>query len=100
MLETSVLNGGRAKTYIPGMYGGKFSCKMNWDAGDTNGLLAFQTNALGSSPSVIAFTLSPNGGTNNYTFNGWVSGIKPSAPVGGLVTADCDVTITGTISYS
>lgn len=100
MYETTVLNGGRAKTYIPGLYGATFPCKLNFDPTDTNGAIAFQSNIIASSPSTIAFTLSPNGGTNNYTFNGYLKDMKLAVPVNNLVTFDATVQISGAVSYS
>jgi|SRR5579859_4236565 len=100
MYDTSALNGGRAKTFIAGLYDSTLNLKLNWDASDTNGLIAFQTNILGASPSVIAFTFSANGGTNNYTFNGWIKDLKVHAPVNNKVEADATVQVTGAVSYS
>lgn len=100
MYETSVLNGGRGKTYLPGLVGTTFPCKLNFDPGDTNGAVAFQSNILSSSPATISFTLSPNGGTNNYTFSGYLKDIKVAAPVNNLVTFDATVQVTGLPSYS
>ena len=100
MYETTAINGGRAKVYVPGLYGATFPCKMNWDASDTNGVLAFQSNILGASPSTIAFTLSPNGGTNNYTFSGYIKDMKVHAPVNNKVEADVTVQISGSVTYA
>lgn len=100
MYEISPLGGGRAKTYVPGLYGATFPCKMNWDASDTNGTIAFQTNVTGASPSAISFTLSPNGGTNNYTFSGYVKDMKINAPVNNKVTSDCTIQVSGAVTYA
>lgn len=100
MYDTTVINAGRAKTFIPGLYTGTFPCKLNWDVSDAVGITAFQANALSASPSTIAFTLSTNGGTNNYTFNGYTKDVKIHAPVGGKVEADATVQVSGAISYA
>lgn len=100
MYDTTVINAGRAKTFIPGLYGATFPCKLNFDPTDTYGSLAFQSNLISSSPTTIAFTLSPNGGTNNYTFSGYIKDMKLVAPVNGLVTFDTTVQITGSVSYA
>lgn len=100
MYETTVIGEGRGKTYIPGLVGTTFPCKLNFDPTDTNGAIAFQNNVFSANPSVIAFTLSPNGGTNNYTFNGYVKDIKIHAPVNNLVTFDVTVQVTGIPTYA
>lgn len=100
MYETTVLNGGRAKTYIPGLYGAMFNLKLNWDASDTNGLIALQSNLLAASPTILAFTLSPNGGTNNYTFSGWVKDLKVHDAVNGKIESDCSVQVSGAVAYA
>lgn len=100
MYETTVIGGGRAKTYLPGLVGTTFPCKLNFDPTDTNGAIAFQSNILSASPAVIAFTLSPNGGTNNYTFNGYLKDIKIVAPVNNLVTFDATIQVTGLPAYA
>lgn len=100
MYETTTITGSRAKTYLPGLYGSTVALKVNFDASDTNGVIAMQNNLFSDSPTVLAFTLSPNGGTNNYTFNAWVKDMKIHDPVGGLVTADSTLQITGAVTYA
>lgn len=100
MYETTVISGSRAKTYLPGLYGATVALKVNFDATDTNGVLAMQSNIFSASPTHLAFTLSPNGGTNNYTFNAWVKDMKIHDPVGGLVTADTTLQVDGAVSYA
>lgn len=100
MYDVSVLNGGRVKQFIPGMTDASFICKLNWDASDTNGTVAFQSNITSSSPSTIAFTLSPNAGTNNYTFNAYIKSMKIAAAVNKQVSADCEVQVVGAVSYA
>lgn len=100
MYETTVISGSRAKTYLPGLYGATVALKVNFDATDTNGVIAMQNNIFSATPTVLAFTLSPNGGTNNYTFNAWVKDMKIHDPVNNIVTADTTLQITGAVSYS
>ncbi len=100
MYETTTIQGSRAKTFIPGLYGGVYNLKGNWDAADTNGMILLQTQILAAAPTVAACTMSPNGGTNNYTFSAWVKSFKPHAPVGGKVEIDISLQITGVIAYA
>jgi len=100
MYETTVIGAGRAKTFLPGLYGATVALKINFDATDTNGAIALQGNLFSATPSALAFTLSPNGGTNNYTFNAYVKDMKIHNPVNNLVTADTTLQITGAVSYA
>jgi hypothetical protein len=100
MYETTTIQGIRAKSFVPGLYGAVWNLKGNWDAADTNGMILLQTQILAASPTIAACTMSPNGGTNNYTFNAWVKDFKPHAPVGGKVEIDISLQISGAVSYA
>lgn len=100
MYDTTTIQGVRAKTFIPGLTEAVVPLKMVYDASDTNGFIAMQNNILSNTPTVLAMTLSTNGGTNAYTFNAWVKDCKVHDPVGGEIEADVSLQVTGQISYA
>jgi hypothetical protein len=100
MYDVTTIQNIRGKSFVPGLYEAVVPLKMVWDASDTNGTIALQSNILATSPSVLAIILSTNNGTNSYTFNAWVKDLKVHDPVGGEVECDVSLQVNGAVSYA
>lgn len=100
MYDITTIQGVRAKSFIPGLTEAVVPLKMVYDASDANGFIAMQNNILSNTPTVLAMSLSANGGTNAYTFNAWVKDAKAHDPVGGEIEADVSLQVTGQVTYA
>lgn len=86
MYDSTVFGTGRAKTFVPGLFGGKFMLKSFWiDA-------TFLTNI--TSGFRLIFSGSTDG-TKRYESYSYTSADKIVVPVGGLVTEDMEFQVTG-----
>lgn len=91
MLDVSVFGGGRAKQYIPGQSGGKFSLKAFWIDGTFLQMI--------KDGFKLIFSMAVDG-THRYEGYSYTSGDKISTPVGGVVGEDLEFQVTGSWYYN
>lgn len=101
MVETTAFggSGGAAvgtKTYVPTLYGQQLKLTGNWNKADTTGQLLLE-NAF-FARTTVSLVVSPNAGTNTYSFSCFVSDYTIKADVKGVVTADYTLYMNGAVT--
>jgi hypothetical protein len=81
------------KVFLPTLAEMVFSFTANWDMTDTLGQLAIQTAWLNA--TLLTFIVTPNGGTNTYTFSGYVKKIGNKFDVSKVNETQIDIQPTG-----
>ena len=72
------------------------SLTANWDLTDTTGQLAMQNAWLNR--TLLSFVLTPNGGTNTYSFSAYVKKINVKDDVSKINEASYDLQPTGVLT--
>lgn len=91
MYDSTVFGGGRGKTCVPGLFGGKFMLKGFWvDATFLNDI---------TSGFRLIFSGSADG-TKRYESYSYTSADKVVAPVNNLITEEMEFTVTGAWYYN
>lgn len=91
MLDSTVFGGGRGKTSIPGLFGGKFMLKGFWV---DNTFLANITSGFR-----LIFSGSADG-TKRYESYSYTSSDKMVVPVNNLITEEMEFQVTGSWYYN
>lgn len=68
----------------------------NWDPADTNGQMAMEQAWLNR--TLLAFVLSPNGGTNTFSFNAYIKKIGYKNDVSKINEASYDLQPSGAVT--
>lgn len=81
------------KVFLPVLKEMSNSLVASWDNSDTNGQLALQ-NAWGNN-TLLTIMVTPNGGTNSYTFSAYVKKISIKSDVSKVNESSIDLQPTG-----
>jgi hypothetical protein len=94
MLDVTAFSGATAGTYayLPALLGLQAKFSGNWNKGDT-AQLALETAFFGR--TAVAFVVSPNNGTNSYSFSGYISDYDVKSGIKDKVTCDYTVYMNG-----
>ena len=84
------------KVYQPTLNEMTCSLTANWDLTDTTGQLAMQNAWLNR--TLLSFVLTPNGGTNTYSFSAYVKKINVKDDVSKINEASYDLQPTGVLT--
>lgn len=84
------------KTFLPGLAEMMLQITCNWDLTDTNGQLAMQNAWIAG--TLLTFTVSPNNGTNTYTFGAYVKKIGVKNDVSKPTEAQYDLQPSGALT--
>jgi hypothetical protein len=96
MYTTTSLGGAGWESFIPGLKSGKPVVKGYWGKSDTNGQAVLE-NAFFNN-TLLYFIASPNGGTNTYSFTGYISDLQIHDPVNNVVDVQYTIQITGAVT--
>jgi hypothetical protein len=86
-----------AKSFLPTVYQMGFQLKCLWDLTDTNGQLAIQNAWLNG--TLLSFVITPNNGTNTYSFSAYVMKISIAEDVEKVVDSTIDLQPTGAVTF-
>jgi hypothetical protein len=97
MLDVTSFSGATPGTYqyLPGLLGLQAKLSGNWNKGDA-GQLALETAFFGRTS--VTIVVSPNAGTNSYSFGGFISDYEVKDTVKDKVTADYTVYMNGGVT--
>lgn len=84
------------KTFIPTLYGMQMKLAGSWNKADTTGQLLLEQAFFAR--TTVSLVVSPNGGTNTYSFAAWVSDYTIKADTKGKVDVDFAITMTGAVT--
>jgi hypothetical protein len=81
------------KTFLPTLKEMTLSITAKWDMTDTLGQLALQNAWVAA--TLLTFVVTPNGGTNTYTFSGYVKKISDKDDVSKVNETSIDIQPSG-----
>lgn len=84
------------KVFQPTLNEASCTLTANWDLTDTTGQLAMQNAWLNR--TLLSFVLTPNGGTNTYSFSAYIKKISVKDDVSKINEASYDLQPTGAVT--